>query len=208
MVGTPLSAGADGRSPRLGYGSPAGCAHSRSGKGFTLVELMVTLAVAAILMVIAIPSFQNLMLTNKLTSTANDIVVALNVARMEAIKHNGNTAFCSDSTTNNTSDTLGTACGSHAGAVYVLTSGTNTTLVRADVVGIAAPLKLNGSMQALRYGGQGLAQAVGSTAPYSDTSSTSLADICTSSLKTNNHRLITMTAGSIIAVTTSTGTCP
>jgi type IV fimbrial biogenesis protein FimT len=123
---------------------------------------------------------------------------------MEAVKRNGNTTFCSDSSATNTSDTLGSACGTEAGAVYAVTSGTATTQVRAGVVGIATPLKLNGSMTALRFTGAGLAEAVGSTSPYAGT----VADICTSALSANNHRVVTMATGSIIVTTISTGTCP
>ena len=177
---------------------------ARPDQGFTLVELMITLAVAVILVIIAVPNFSSIIATNKLTTTANDIVAAINIARMEAIKRNGNTAFCSDSATNNTSDTLGAICGTQAGAVYLLTSGTNTTQVRAGVVGITSPVQLHGSMAALRFNSAGLAEAVGSTTPFNGT----VADICTSTISGNNHQVITMSTGSILVVTTSPGACP
>ncbi|MDE2154958.1 MAG: prepilin-type N-terminal cleavage/methylation domain-containing protein [Xanthomonadaceae bacterium] len=177
----------------------------RRGRGFTLVELMITMAVAVVLIMIAVPSFRSMTLSNKLTTAANDMVGAINIARMEAIKSNSNTQLCSDSSASNTSNTLGNACNAspQAGAVYALTNGA-ATQVRAASVGITTPLKLNGSITALRFGGQGLGQAVGTTTPYTGT----VADICTGSISTGNHRLIQMTAGSIVAVTTTTGSCP
>ncbi|MDE1893695.1 MAG: GspH/FimT family pseudopilin [Pseudomonadota bacterium] len=182
----------------------AGCRRS----GFTLVELMITMTVALVLVMIAVPSFKTMTLSNKLTTVANDMVGAINLARMEAIQRNAASQLCSDSAASNTSDTLGTACNTSTqpGAVYVLIGGTTPTAhqVRTAVVGIVAPLKLNGSMQALRYSGQGLAQAAGTTTPYAGL----VADICTSSISTNNHRLINMTAGSILVTTTTTGACP
>jgi len=58
----------------------------RYNQGFTLVELVVTLAVAAIVMAAAVPSFQNFIQNNRITAQANELVTALNLARSEAIK--------------------------------------------------------------------------------------------------------------------------
>ena len=55
-------------------------------KGFTLIELMVTISVLAILLTIAVPSFQTFVLNNRITGQANDMMTALNYARSEAIK--------------------------------------------------------------------------------------------------------------------------
>jgi type IV fimbrial biogenesis protein FimT len=67
----------------------------RSERGFTMVELLISIAVAAVLIVIAVPSFRNITLSNKLTTAANDVISAINVARMEAVKRNANTQLCS-----------------------------------------------------------------------------------------------------------------
>lgn len=68
-------------SPRIARPSQRG--HSQ--RGFTLVELMVTLAVAAILMAMAVPSFTEMTKNNRLTTQTNQLVTALNLARSEAI---------------------------------------------------------------------------------------------------------------------------
>lgn len=58
----------------------------RSLRGFTLIELMVTIAIAAILMMIAAPSFVTFQRNAELTSTTNTLIAAINAARGEALK--------------------------------------------------------------------------------------------------------------------------
>ncbi|HEY8328424.1 MAG TPA: GspH/FimT family pseudopilin [Rhodanobacter sp.] len=197
------------RQPRNAGGCSLECgsvriAARRHERGFTLVELMITMAVALVLIMIAVPSFKSLTLSNKLNTTANDIINAIHVARMEAVKRNANTQLCSNSASvNTTTDALGTKCGTEVGAVYAM-AGATPSQVLAGTVGITGAVQLSGNVKAIRFGGQGLGQAVGTTSPYSGT----VADICTSQMSTNNHRLITMTAGSILVSTPSSGACP
>jgi type IV fimbrial biogenesis protein FimT len=55
-------------------------------RGFTLLELMVTIAVVAIMATIAVPSFRDLIQNNRVTTQTNELVTALNFARTEAVK--------------------------------------------------------------------------------------------------------------------------
>ena len=54
--------------------------------GFTLVELMVTLVVVAILLTIGVPSFIQMVRNNRIATEANNMISALNIARSEALK--------------------------------------------------------------------------------------------------------------------------
>ena len=62
--------------------------------GFTLPELMITLALAAVILGIGAPSFQQFRLNNRLSNTANDLLSVITVARTEAIKRQRNVAVC------------------------------------------------------------------------------------------------------------------
>ena len=54
--------------------------------GFTLIELMVTIAIAAVLMMIAVPSLSTYRRNAQLTSVTNTLVASINTARGEALK--------------------------------------------------------------------------------------------------------------------------
>lgn len=70
--------------------------------GFTVIELMITVAVIAVLATIAAPSMRDLVKNARMTALANDLMTDLNVARSEAVKRGVRTAIC---TSNN-----GTSC--------------------------------------------------------------------------------------------------
>jgi len=55
-------------------------------KGFTLIELMVTVALVAILMAVAVPSMTTFQRNAQLTSFSNTLLSAINAARGEAMK--------------------------------------------------------------------------------------------------------------------------
>lgn len=63
-------------------------------KGFTLVELMVVIAIVAIISAIAIPSLSAFISSTRFSAQANDLVAAVSYARSEAVKRNGTVSLC------------------------------------------------------------------------------------------------------------------
>jgi type IV fimbrial biogenesis protein FimT len=69
----------------------------RLQRGFTLLELMVTLAVAAILFSVAVPGFQSMVQRNRVITYTNDFIATVNFARSEAIRTGSPVSICASS---------------------------------------------------------------------------------------------------------------
>jgi prepilin-type N-terminal cleavage/methylation domain-containing protein len=67
--------------------------HSITSGGFTLVELMITLAVFGILVAIAVPDFSRTLVAQRTRATANELYTDLYWAKEEAIKRNEDVAI-------------------------------------------------------------------------------------------------------------------
>ena len=65
--------------------------------GFTLFELMVTLAVAALILSLGVPGFRSFIQNNRATTHTNDLVTALNLGRSEATRRGASVLLCSSS---------------------------------------------------------------------------------------------------------------
>src|SRR5687767_13538734 len=66
---------------------PAGHPSIRS-RGFTLVELIITVAILAVLMAVGVPSFRAFVQNQKVKSASFELMSALVLARSEAVKRN------------------------------------------------------------------------------------------------------------------------
>ncbi len=58
--------------------------------GFTILELLVTVALIAILFILAIPSFQTMLERNRVTTTVNDMMASFLLARSAAVTQESN----------------------------------------------------------------------------------------------------------------------
>lgn len=67
------------------------------GRGFTLMELLVVLAVGTSLLAIGVPGYAFLLNASRLTTQTNDLVAALHLARSEAIKRRVRVTICKTS---------------------------------------------------------------------------------------------------------------
>lgn len=102
----------------------------RAERGFTLIELLITLSIAVILLTVAIPSFRDFLLNSRLSAQTNELVLALTLAKSEAVKRGSLVTVCSRSTN--------TACAGSttwdSGWLVFVDGGVAGTVDGADVV--------------------------------------------------------------------------
>lgn len=96
---------------RPARGCRAGGARAR---GFTLVEMMVTVAVIAIVGAIAVPAFSNMIRHNRVVSSSNEMIAALQLARSEALARRSTTALCASND--------GSTCSGSVGSRWIVLS--------------------------------------------------------------------------------------
>ena len=63
--------------------------------GFTLLELIVTLAVAAIVLSVGVPSFRGVIMDNRLVSQSNQFITSVKMARSAAVRYQRPATVCS-----------------------------------------------------------------------------------------------------------------
>lgn len=71
--------------------------HSR---GFTLIEVLVVLTISAILVAMAVPMFQAMIQSNRISGAANSTLSSMDLARSEAIRRGNNVTICRSATAN------------------------------------------------------------------------------------------------------------
>lgn len=191
---------------RAGSGG-SGIPLRRTDLGFTLVELIITLAVLAVLIAMAVPSFTSLINSNRLAAQSNELVAGLQEARLESLRSNRRVTVCRS--------TNGTSCNTAAGATwtgwisFVDTNGNGTvdageTLLRSS--SIKAPLQVRSTAQALTFRADGMVRNNATGALVNNTF-----NVCIpTGQPADNKRLVTLAGGSRVAVTKPVGNaaCP
>ncbi len=96
-------------------------AHLARAAGFTMVEMLMTMAIAIIVLTIGVPSFRYVTNSNRIAGELNGLLGDLQFARAEAIKEGTNVTVCTSSN--------GTSCSNSTtwqGGWIVYTNSTNT----------------------------------------------------------------------------------
>jgi len=139
----------------------------RRSAGFTLFELLVVLLIAAILLGLGSPSFSEFRRNARLTAAANDLLVAGQLARTEAIKRQTSVSICPSSAPTDVEP----ACGGASFSGYITFVDTDGDCVRSageKVLRADGPLDravvANSNGSCLSFGANGFSRVVASPA--------------------------------------------
>ena len=137
--------------------------------GFTLVELMVTVAILVILASIAAPSFSNLLADQRLSGAANALLSDMNFMRSEALRRGVNVSACPSSSPESTNPSCNGNDWATGWIVFLdsngdgsrdTSGGTTETLMRASsaLAGVSTALATSGGVDSnfVRFNARGL----------------------------------------------------
>jgi len=150
---------------------PAGRSSPGGQTGFTLLELMITLAIGAILLTVAVPSFQTTIANNRLATQTNSLVTDINIARSEAVKRGTDVILCNSSNPNAATPACVGAGNAWTGGWIIFVNGTNDTdpnqfatatdtLIKVNqAIGGRATILTAGTLNTFIYNGDGTSAA-------------------------------------------------
>jgi type IV fimbrial biogenesis protein FimT len=176
----------------------------RHSSGFTLVEMLITVTVAAILMAIAVPSFTRLGTNSRLSSQANELISLISFTRSEAITKNSGLVLCRAATD------VATAC---AGSTedwefWIIRNAAGEVVRRGSINTFGGTLVVNSTLAAdsVTFGSDGLSRTGGNLVNADDDDAHSFR-ICSTRQSSDNIRQVLMGASSRVTTTTESGTC-
>jgi type IV fimbrial biogenesis protein FimT len=131
------------------------------GGGFTIIEVMVVIAIAAILAGIAAPSFTELLRRNRLSSASSALQISLSLARSEAVKRGSDARVtvaangAAGSWTNGWTVFVDKTTTANAGVGPTADSATVTRLEIAGAPSMPVSIGQTGALNYFSYNGQG-----------------------------------------------------
>lgn len=167
-------------------------------KGFTLIELMVTLAVLAILLTVAVPGLAMFVQNNRLAAQANDLVTALAYARSEAVSRAVRVAVCGRQ-----DDLNCTGSGIWDGGflVFVDADGNGAPDGAGDILRVRAPMEGANTLRSNR--------AVVTFQPSGfSTGSNATVNLCDTRGDANGRAIILNNQGRVRVAAVTAGGCP
>lgn len=126
----------------------------RTGSGFTLIELMVTLTILGLLFVVAVPAFRAMMLNNRLTASSDSLVNYLNYARSISLNDSMSVMVCPIGALNTIN------CGNNWNSGWIVVgqpTGKTAVLLKSQQNSATSPITISSSAASVTFDSHGLA---------------------------------------------------
>lgn len=199
-------------------------AHRRPMEGFTIVELMVVIAIVAVVMVFAIPSYKSVTTQSRMAGEINDLASDIALARSAAIKQGLTVTICPSANPSAPPSTTAPACANSTQwntgwIVFIDTAGNQTFTTSGDtLLRIHGPFtgsdtlvysSTSGTTNAITFNRMGGTASFGSATDFGDAGTLTLHD------STNNaawYRCVKLSEAGNITVDSpqnnTQGSCP
>lgn len=175
-------------------------------EGFTLIELMVTVAVLVIVLSIAIPSFQNFIIDSRLNAAATELADAVRLARSEAIKRSRPIVLCKVAPT--ASDTCVTGSDWAGWAIHDEQLAGSDKVIRFgdfNTYGGSIKLSSDSGSQKFSFGADGLARIGSGAGKLIEEEKLT---ICSISGTGDKKRKVVFSAAGRLSIERKAGGCP
>ena len=173
------------------------CRGVRRQRGFTLMELMVSVTVLGVLSALAVPSFTNMINRNRLASQSNELLSAIQYARMEAVRSNANVTFCGADTAAAAAES---ACDDGERSYWVVIGRTGGVEQQLRMFAVKEPMKVSTNLEKITFAADGLARDAATKALVTGEITVCLA----TSNPAQNKRVLNIASGSRVVITTPT----
>jgi len=110
--------------------------------GFSLIELMVTMSMAAIVLSIGVPSFRSVIMDNRLVTQANEFVTSVNLARSAAVRYQRNAMVCTSANYDAAVPSCTASTDWSNGWIVWVDKNRNAATDANEVLAVFAPLKI------------------------------------------------------------------
>lgn len=133
--------------------------------GFTLLELITTMAIAAIVLSVGVPSFRGVIMDNRLVSQANQIVTSIKIARSAAVRFQRNATVCASSNFDATTPSCSASNDWSNGWIVWVDKDRDATTDANEVISVFGPIHsastLNSGAASFTYDARGFATTGG-----------------------------------------------
>lgn len=169
-------------------------------RGFTLIELMVTIAILAILLTLGLPSFQDAMRSNRVATGTNEVLASLALARTEAIRSTRASVLCASSD--------GSTCGTDWNGGWIIWTDSDRDGNRASTEPVVRYVQTHAGLAISVAGGPSASKITFDSRGRPDAGTNRVFTLLPSPCSAGRPLLRTMTLSAVGQVNTAKGACP